>query len=124
MRSEYPSLKTFYFEKCPSPKIGKRVLFCYSEKNNSYQSLVKKYDIFHCRKMKILILLICIEFIAKYKIKRILNECSCFLNLLNELRKRDKMQGLSSILSLFTSNLLNSDATPWIKCYTGIHLSL
>ena len=28
-------------------------------------------------------------------------------NLLNELRKRDKMRGLSSILSLFTTSLIN-----------------
>ena len=28
---------------------------------------------------------------------------SCFLDLLNDLGKRDKMQGLSSILSLFRS---------------------
>ena len=31
----------------------------------------------------------------------ILHECSCLLNLLNKLRKRDKMRGLPSILSLF-----------------------
>ena len=30
------------------------------------------------------------------------------LNLLNELRERDKMQGLPSILSLFTTRLINS----------------
>ena len=30
------------------------------------------------------------------------------LDLLNELGKRDKMQGLSSILSLFTTRLINS----------------
>ena len=29
-------------------------------------------------------------------------------NLLNELRKRDKMRGLSSILSLFATSLINS----------------
>ena len=33
--------------------------------------------------------------------KRVFHECSCFLNLLNELRKRDKMRGSPSILSLF-----------------------
>ena len=30
------------------------------------------------------------------------------LNLLNELRKRDKMRGLLSILSLFATSLINS----------------
>ena len=30
------------------------------------------------------------------------------LNLLNELRERDKMQGLPRILSLFTTRLINS----------------
>ena len=30
------------------------------------------------------------------------------LNLLNELRKRDKMRGLPSILSLFATSLINS----------------
>ena len=30
------------------------------------------------------------------------------LNLLNELRKRDKMRGLTSILSLFATSLINS----------------
>ena len=30
------------------------------------------------------------------------------LNLLNELRKRDKMQGLLSILSFFTTSFINS----------------
>ena len=30
------------------------------------------------------------------------------LNLLNELRKRDKMRGLPSILSLFRNELINS----------------
>ena len=30
------------------------------------------------------------------------------LNLLNELRKSDKMRGLSSILSLFATSLINS----------------
>ena len=30
----------------------------------------------------------------QFPIKRILHECSCFLNLLNEFRKRDKMGGL------------------------------
>ena len=30
------------------------------------------------------------------------------LNLLNQLRKRDKMQGLPSILSLFAMSLINS----------------
>ena len=30
------------------------------------------------------------------------------LNLLNELRKRDKMQGFASILSLFPTSLINS----------------
>ena len=30
------------------------------------------------------------------------------LNLLNELRKRDKMQGLLSILSLFPTSLIDS----------------
>ena len=30
------------------------------------------------------------------------------LNLSNELRKRDKMRGLSSILSLFVTSLINS----------------
>ena len=30
------------------------------------------------------------------------------LNLLNELRKSDKMRGLPSILSLFTTRLINS----------------
>ena len=30
------------------------------------------------------------------------------LNLLNELRKRDKMRGLSSIISLFVTSLINS----------------
>ena len=33
------------------------------------------------------------------------------LNLLNELRKRDKMQGLSSILFLFHNELNNLDNT-------------
>ena len=32
---------------------------------------------------------------------RILHECSCFIDLLNELGKRDNMRGLPSILSLF-----------------------
>ena len=31
-----------------------------------------------------------------------------FLNLLNELGKRDKMRGLPSILSLFATSLINS----------------
>ena len=31
-----------------------------------------------------------------------------FLNLLNEFGKRDKMRGLSSILSLFPMSLINS----------------
>ena len=35
----------------------------------------------------------------------ILHECSCLLNLLNKLRKRDKMRGLSSILSLFSQRV-------------------
>ena len=30
------------------------------------------------------------------------------LNLLNKLRKRDKMQGLPSIISLFPSSLINA----------------
>ena len=34
-------------------------------------------------------------------IKRILRACSYFMNLLNKLRKRDKMRGLPSILPLF-----------------------
>ena len=33
------------------------------------------------------------------------------LNLKNELRKRDKMQGLLSILSLFATSLINSIIT-------------
>ena len=32
----------------------------------------------------------------------------CLLNLLNELGKSDKMRGLPSILSLFTTGLINS----------------
>ena len=36
-----------------------------------------------------------------FQIKMILQNCSCLLNLLNALRKRDKMRGLPSILSLF-----------------------
>ena len=35
--------------------------------------------------------------------QKILHECSCQLDLLNELRKRDKMRGLLSIISLFPS---------------------
>ena len=38
--------------------------------------------------------------VSQFK-KRILHECSCFLNLLNKLGKRNKMRGLQSILSLF-----------------------
>ena len=43
-------------------------------------------------------------------ILRILHECSCLLNLSNKLRKRDKMQGLLSILLLFRNefNKLNN----------------
>ena len=37
----------------------------------------------------------------KRLIWRLLHECSSFIVLLNELRKRDKMRGLPSILSLF-----------------------
>ena len=40
--------------------------------------------------------------------QKILHECSCQLNLLNELRKRDEMRGLLSILSLFPASLINS----------------
>ena len=36
----------------------------------------------------------------------ILHECSCLLNLLNELRKSNKMQGLPSILTLLSKELL------------------
>ena len=34
-------------------------------------------------------------------ILRILHECSCFIELLNKLEKRDQLRGLPSILSLF-----------------------
>ena len=34
-------------------------------------------------------------------VRTLLHECSCFIEFIMELRKRDKMQGLSSILSLF-----------------------
>ena len=37
------------------------------------------------------------------------------LNLLNELRKRDKMRGLPSILSIFATSLINS-IIHWHEC--------
>ena len=42
--------------------------------------------------------------------KRILHECSCFIEFFNELRKSDKMRGLPSILSFFCNefNKLNN----------------
>ena len=44
------------------------------------------------------------------QIWRLLHECSCLFDFINELRKRDKMRGLSSILSLFCNefNKLNN----------------
>ena len=57
------------FEKCSSPKIAKKKLFCYSEKISQFFTSEKNKIYFYCRKIPILFILMCIEFISKYKIK-------------------------------------------------------
>ena len=50
--------------------------------------------------------------------KRILHECSCLLNLFDELGKSDKMRGLPSILLLFRNefNKFNNTGARMLDC--------
>ena len=53
-----------------------------------------------------------LRLVAQLTVKlRISHECSCFIELLNKLKKRGKMRGLPSILSLFRNEFNNFNNT-------------
>ena len=52
--------------------------------------------------------------------QRILHECLCFIEFINELGKRDKMRGLPSILSLFR-NVFNKFNNTRARMLDSIH---
>ena len=58
------------------------------------------------------------------QISRILHECSCLLNFLNELGKSDKIQGLLSILSLFRSEFDRLDNIGAKMLDSAYHMTL
>ena len=57
-------------------------------------------------------------------IQWILHECSCFIELSNELGKSDGMRGLPSILSLFRNEFNNTGARMLDSIYHNYDLKL
>ena len=47
-------------------------------------------------------------YVLDKNIKRILHECSCFIEFIKRVVEKNQMRGLSSILSLFRKSLINS----------------